>query len=322
MSAQPYDPSALLEAWPIGRAYDFERTPQGSIHQVYRVQAASGEFYLRVYRYAEPQPIALEHALIAHVRASGIPAVPPLASRTGATLVTHDGRHAALVPRAAGIPLGEAARSHAAACGAFLARVHSALASFPLSRVPRRTWSSERPATLRDITRYEAMITARGALGESDERALLALARQRAWLLDRPAAATERPAFPQQAIHGDYNAANLFADQGSIVAIIDWDQSYQATCGWEVLRALDILLGYEVAPCADFIAAYRAERALPLAELDQAAEQYALMRAHDLWKFAAIYEQGNQRIRAFLPPEGFVAHDERWRAIRAALPPG
>jgi hypothetical protein len=52
---------------------------------------------------------------------------------------------------------------------------------------------------------------------------------------------------------------------------------------------------------------------------DFAAWWYSDMRAHDTWMYKAIYLKGNNRIRAFISPNGFTSAIARWEAVRSVL---
>jgi hypothetical protein len=62
-----------------------------------------------------------------------------------------------------------------------------------------------------------------------------------------------------------------------------------------------------------FLEAYTAVAPLSLADLDRAAEAYSSMRAHDLWLYEAVYGDGNERVRHFLPGGPLVPLWEPWR---------
>ena len=125
----------------------------------------------------------------------------------------------------------------------------------------------------------------------------------------------ELASLPSQAVHGDYTETNLFFENGRVSAIIDWDQFYVIPRAWEVVRTLDIVFRFAPQPCRAFLAAYRVIQPLTMHDLDVAARCYGLVRAHDLWMYAAIYDQGNDRVRAFIRPEGFVPIATHWEAL-------
>jgi homoserine kinase type II len=116
----------------------------------------------------------------------------------------------------------------------------------------------------------------------------------------------------------------LFFAGGRVSAIIDWEQPRLAPPAWEVLRALDFVLGFEPVRGRRFVGAYRAERALPLADLDAAAAAYDRYTAHNLWVYETCFLDGDRRVARFLEaPDAvpFVPVAERWARARAACAP-
>jgi homoserine kinase type II len=158
------------------------------------------------------------------------------------------------------------------------------------------------------------------ARDELDTWVLVQLAGRRAWI--------ERSTFEQmpdltmlgqQLIHGDYQESNLFFADGQVVAMIDWDQTYVASREWEIVRSLHYTCAFDSDYCRAFLDGYRARTPLDLDALDLAAQCYALMRAHDLWHYQAIYFEGNRRIRKFISPGPFVSLAEQWAALNEQL---
>lgn len=316
------DAPGLLAAWQLGPIQSLCAPATGSINQIIQVLTERGEFFLRCYRHSERRRIEDEHAIIAHVIAKGIPAVAPMPVPEGGTIVEHDSRYYALFPRAPGVLASELAIGvpEAWALGAFLAELHRTLHNFPIARVQQRAIRTDTAATQAAITRYETHIQSLPQPTSGDRDVLLRLAGQRAWIERHPdmsMAALE--SLECQPIHGDYNLANLFLNEGRVSAIIDWDQAYSASRAWEVIRTLDIVFHYAPGYSQQCIEGYRSIQPLTLPELDCAAACYGLMRAHDLWMYEAIYDQGNERVRAFIDPHGFLPHGERWANVRRLI---
>lgn len=315
---------ALLAAWDRGAVLSAAVPAAGTVNRTLLLATTTGEYALRAYRHRDREPVEREHAVIAHVRAHGLPAVAPLPLPGGETILERDGRYYALFPRAPGRQYRKADLSAeaAAAMGGFLARLHRALADFPPERAARRPFALDRAATLAGIARLERAIAARPAREPRDAVALTWLRGQRAWLEQAPpAAGLDLAGLAEQTIHGDYQESNLFFADGEVSAIIDWDQTYIAPPAWEVVRACHLAFGFAPASCRRFLAAYRAVAPLPPADLDHAAREYGLLRAHDLWVFETYYLAGDARVRPFLPAGDFVPLAERWAELRSALPP-
>jgi homoserine kinase type II len=310
----------ILGAWPIGEVMSLREPGAGSINQTLLVAAASGRYALRAYRSPERAWVEREHAIIAFVRAAGLPAVAPLPLPGDDTIFERGGRCFALFPHAPGRQLArhELQEAEVAAMGSFLARLHLALADYPTERVQARPLAIDRPGALAAIERHSARIAALPARSASDDAILERLEGQRAWIAAHPDASTDALALlPQQAIHGDYQEANLFFERGAVSAIIDWDQAYVAARAWELVRAFDLVFRFGP-PCAAMLAAYRERAPMPLEQLDAAARCYAAVRAHDVWMYDAV-AAGNDRVRAFIRPGGFAPLDAQWEALRETL---
>jgi homoserine kinase type II len=261
-----------------------------------------------------------------------VPAIAPLPLPGGGTVLERAGRCFALFPWAAGRQVARAAvgAAETAAMGAALGRLHLALRDFPPAGLPRRPEpdAPERRATLARMDRLAAVIRAAGPADPVAAAALARLAGQRAYLKRRPAPGPRAPDAPAtqaaQPIHGDYQETNLFFAGGRVSAVIDWEQPRLAPPAWEVLRALDFVFGFEPGRCRRFLGAYRAERPLPLADLEAAAAAYDRYTSHSLWVLETLYLEGDRRVARFLQaPDAvpFVPVAERWARTRAACAP-
>jgi Ser/Thr protein kinase RdoA (MazF antagonist) len=211
-------------------------------------------------------------------------------------------------------------RNEAVAMGSFLARLHHALHNYERSKVAQRPLVIEPVTTLSRITTLEQLIRARPTLDALDHAVVRQLTERRDWVERAPENdLTGVLQLEQQVTHGDYQEANLFFDAHQIVAIIDWDQAYVASCAWEIVRTLDLVFTFAPALSGAFLNAYRAVAPLDLSELEIAASAYSLMRLHDLWTYDAVYKEGNDRVRAFMPVGGYTPLVERWRTLRSQL---
>jgi homoserine kinase type II len=312
----------LLKAWKIGPVVATATPSHGTINRTLLVEATNGEYVLRAYRHHERTPVAREHAVITHAIARGLPAVGPIALPDGETILERNRRFYALFPRAPGAQLArrDITTGHLTAMGEFLARVHAALRDFPIEYAARRDFTIDREATLAGIEQIEAAVRARPMLTEFDQRVLAQLAGRRTWITESPFdRLPDLSTLAQQVIHGDYQETNLFFQDGRVVAIIDWDQTYLAPRAWEIARTLDLVCEFEIEASRAFLGGYRAYAPLEPAELDRAATCYGLMRAHDLWQYRAIYFEDNQRKRQFVSHGKFAPLVDRWAALNEEL---
>ncbi|HEU5015121.1 MAG TPA: phosphotransferase [Roseiflexaceae bacterium] len=312
----------LLDAWDIGPVLHAQQPATGTINQTWLITTTKGRYVLRAYRHRERLPVEREHAIIAYAVAHGMPAVAPLPQPNGTTILEQEGCFYALFPHAPGKQFARAdlGEREFAAMGHCLADLHGALKEYPAECVAQRSLHVDATATFAAIERLEAAIHAKSLFDETDQIVLRRLARRRAWLEQN--ANLEAPnlnALPWQVIHGDYQEANLFFEDGQVSAIIDWDQAYVAPRAWEVARTLHLALKFETAACQTFLAAYRALLPLPPDEIDMAMNCYSWMRAHDLWIYEALYFEQNQRVRQYITPGTFRPLVERWNTLKSFL---
>jgi len=300
---------AIIAAWHVGAIDTLATPPTGTINRTVLVASARGAFALRAYRHGDRRRVEHEHAIIAHVCAKGIPALPPVPLPTGDTILEQDGRFYALFPAAAGRQLRRAAltQPHIAAMGHFLADLHTALEDFPPAQALHRSFSFDTARTLHGIERLIAHIAARPVHEPVDGAVMTSLVGRRRWLQERaPAAPPNLEALEHQVIHGDYQDTNLFWHAATIGAVIDWDQAYSAPRAWEVVRTLDLVFSFEPTASRVFLDGYRRQLPLSADKLDTAATAYGLMRAHDLWMYEAYYVDGNHRLGQFVSGDLFV----------------
>jgi len=207
------------------------RLEGGELKDVFRIDAGSAAFALRVY---QPQvsrdDVASEMALVAPFarRLDEVPNAIP--ARDGALLAVEHGRVAVLAPFVEGSRLDRRDRAQRRAAAELLARLHAIAAAIESPR-PRRA-----PAPYRDFDWHEngwwswpdieAFLRAHDLTSTPVDAGTL---RQR---IDgelaaaphalRALAALDLPSMP---IHNDYFPGNLLWHNGQVAAVIDWDET-------------------------------------------------------------------------------------------------
>lgn len=318
------DLSALCRTWNLPPILSTWIPETGTIHQTLLFKTATKSYALRAYRYtpSERGRIEIEHALIAYVKARGLPTLAPLPLPGGATILEQDGHFYALFPFAQGhqTPRSRLTSGEARAMGNFLGHLHQVLRAYPHEQVSQQQFTFDLETTLATIENLEKTIRALPTRSDEDEQVLSRLVERRSWLITASPVNMEKfLALEQQVIHGDYQETNLFFENEQVSAVIDWDKACVAPRSWEVLRTLHYALRLEKAACRAFLDAYR--RILPLSstDLEITAEAYGWMQAHNLWLYKAIYLEDNQRVRAFLGPGPFVPFAQEWSMLRDSL---
>ncbi len=311
---------AARAAWRLGPVLSTALPVTGTVNRTVLVQTAAGGAYaLRAYRRTERVRVQWEHTAIGWAAARKVPVCCPLPLPDGETIWEQDGRLFALFPLAPGRQLGRAdlRDEEVAAAGRCLARIHLAFADFPRAQAWHKPFVFDTAGTLEILARVQAAVTARAPQTDADRAALRHLEGRRQCLLG--AAALDRSlqsrfaALPHQVAHGDFQETNLFFGGGEVSAVIDWDQCGVAPRAWEVLRALHLMLDLAPDPCRIFLDAYRGLCQTPRTELEEGAACYGALADQNLWVYSALYLEGNERVRPFLTPGGFVPFETKWR---------
>ena len=296
----------LLRRYGLGRPLDVQPAGGGLLNQNLIAVTAGGAYFLKGYRYVEPDPVAREHRVIAFAAAAGVPVAAPLAAPGGHTFLRVGGRQWAIFPRIADHQLRtpQLSPAHARAMGQVLGQIHTALAGFPAleaARYPAKLlWDSGRAAD--EMREYEAAIAAFPAPTPFDQHALSSFAYRRTLLaagVPPPAAFADLPA---QMLHGDYHEGNLFfGPDGAVSGVIDWELASSGPRALEIVRALDVALD----ATGDDPAATQRRRALlhasaavaPLTRAECLAmpELYWAYRVHSLWVYEEHYRKGSAR---------------------------
>jgi homoserine kinase type II len=307
----------MLEAWRLEGVVAVSEVPEGATNRVYRVACADRVVYLRVYKRFDRAMALREHALIRHVRGTGLPAPLPIVASSGESVVERDGQLAALYEAAPGAQIapGSARLQHARAAGEALARLHQATAGLPDVGYTPRTFGWDGATWVERLNVVESAIRARGEGNAGDAWALRRIAAQREWLSDAACAHSAVPRFPPQVVHGDYHDANLFFEGDRVSGIIDWEQAAFLPRAYEVVRACFFM--FRLAPLLSqaFLLAYRSVSELSAAELADGAAIWGCNADHHVWPLEEVYLHGNERARRFIPHALFVPFAQAWRGV-------
>jgi homoserine kinase type II len=308
-----------LAHWGLGTVLYAATPAAGTVNRTALIQTSEGSFALRVSR-REQERVEWEHECIAWAADHGLPVCRPIPLPWGATVEAHAGTFYALFPLAHGrqVMRGDLDAEHARAAGECLARIHAAFETFPSERARPKRLTVDVSGARSLIPRVEEAIRVLPNRGEAEETALQHMAERRArlaplgHLVERATALLAT--LPAVVVHGDYQETNLFFEGDAVSAVIDWDQSGLAPRGWEVMRALHLMLGLAPNLCHPFLSGYRSVLPLPEEELADAAMCYGVLADSNLWVYKAAYLDGNGRAKRFIGSEPFVPFQEQWEA--------
>jgi Ser/Thr protein kinase RdoA (MazF antagonist) len=304
--------AAVAAEFELGPIEDIARPPTGTMNETYLVRAGGRRVVLRRHRRTDRSLVEREHEIMAHARERGIPIPSALRTRSGNRIVQYDGKWHSVFTWAPGIQVTAVDAGRAQSMGMMLARIHDALADFPVEPIVRPVPTID--GTLQLMQRIRAAIPS----DTEEDRAAIAYLDSQADAV-RQAIPPPDPAEPQQLVHGDYQHTNLFFDGDSVVAVIDWDKAESRCPTQEIVRALDLSLHMDPALCRPFVEGYRQIRPLDPQTLDSAAAIYDFETRHGLWVHDLVYLHNDDRVRQFLERPPFIPYSDRWQKVRDSL---
>jgi len=294
------DPETLdrvLGRYDLGGAYRVAGPGGGTANLNLVVEAPRGRFFLRRRnpRYASPDRVADEHALMEHLAARGVTGPLPVATRDGRTTACDGSDVYELQRFVEGDPFEADSLDQLRSAGLALARFHEALDDF-VPPVPRGLPRYDDPGAIR--AGYESLLAQAAPGGQETIRQILdRVARLEA---EFPDAAYD--ALPHCLVHGDYHPANVLFRGDRVVGVFDLDWVsrqprardlsdgvyYFASRRDGILDGGDIQsltrgLRYDIPRARVFLDGYRALRPVAEAEL-RALPQVAAAR----WLFSKV----------------------------------
>ena len=215
------EPSVLqrvLGGYDLGGAWRVVGPGGGTANLNLMVEAPRGKLFLRRRnrRYASPEQVAYEHALMQHLAAKGIGGPLPLATRGGETAVRVGGDVYELQPYVEGEPFAPDSLAQLRGAGRALARFHAALEDF-VAPVAKDLPRYDDPAAIR--AGYASLLArATPEQREAVERILRVVA-----MLEEAFPDAAYAALPHCIVHGDYHPANVLFRGEEVVGIFDLD---------------------------------------------------------------------------------------------------
>lgn len=226
----------------------------GTLNLNLRVPTEAGPLFARRYRRElDPERLSYEHAVTNWVAGRGIPAVAPLVSPDGETVVEVSGARWSLFPWVDGRPpiRGKITPSEAIAIGDVHGRIQRALAEHPDSD-GRTLQALSDDLTLDSGAAVEQLAALERAAAEQGVPPAIAeaIAFQRQLLEDghgRPF--SDFAWLPIQLLHRDFHDQQVLLgpDQSdsepvSVLGIVDWEMTSVEARVWELVRSLASLL--------------------------------------------------------------------------------
>jgi homoserine kinase type II len=233
----PEDAAAIARRYGLGDVRALTPIPAGTINSNFALETDRGRYFVRINEGKREAEVAWEAALVGDLAAAGIPAPVPLAPEGGPPYLAWRDRWISVFAWCPGRHLApaEVTAAAAAALGGMLARIHVAgLAVASSRRRPSRYGLAALEARLAQV----AAAAAPG--GPHPELADVAavLADERAVLADAATAAA-RDAATAGIIHADLFRDNVLWDDGSITAVLDFEQASAGSLAYDLAVCLN-----------------------------------------------------------------------------------
>lgn len=297
----------VLDAFELPRSGDPSEVSGGTLNDNYHVVTADGPLFARRYRAdIETDRVRHEHSITRWVADGGAPAIAPLASPEGETVIEVEGRLWALFPWVDGrAPIrGEIMPGEAEAIGEAHGHIQRLLADHPESEgaslkllAERVAWDTA--AALESLARIVERATEVGASTDLFD----AFAFQRQLLeTDPPRSFAEFDWLPSQLLHGDFHDQQILLGDGETVAgVVDWEMTQPASRVWELIRSLHFSMVLETDRLEPYLGGYRRHMALTEEECRTGIEFWWQNRLHGTWAYRAYLLEGNDLVTAFFP---------------------
>jgi homoserine kinase type II len=228
------DARVLARRWALGEVTGFDGIAKGSVNTNYRLEAASGTFFVRLDETRGRAEMEAEVALLAYLARRGFPTPEPAKDRDGARVGILKGKPVAVFPWMPGAdkPAEKYRPLELATAGEMLAKLHHAAKGYGRTLVNRfgRVATAARWSRVRELARI-----AKSDRAEIDE-AVASFSRE------------PSPPGPSGIVHGDWFADNLLFDGGRIVAVLDFEAAATDHLTFDVAAAINALCWLPSAP--------------------------------------------------------------------------
>jgi Ser/Thr protein kinase RdoA (MazF antagonist) len=297
----------VLEAFDLSRAGKPSEVPGGTLNGNYRVPSANGPVFARCYRFElDREWIEHEHAVTHWVAEHGGPAIAPLSTPDGQTVIVTDGRLWALFPWVDGRQhvRGELTSGETEAIGEAHGHIQRLLADHPESEgaslkllSDRVAWNTE--ASLESL----AEVVERATASDASSDLLGALTFQQRLLESEPSREfAEFDWLPCQMLHGDFHDQQILLGADETVAgVVDWEMTQPAARVWELVRSLHFSKVLETELLEHYLGGYRKHMTLTKDECRAAIEFWWQNRLHGTWAYRAYFLEGSDLVTDFFP---------------------
>ncbi|MBI5947816.1 MAG: phosphotransferase [Chloroflexi bacterium] len=296
----------ILPRYGLARVAEPVAVADSILNDNYRVETTAGPRFVRVHKPSRTrETVAGEVRMMEHAAARGIPVCLPVRANDGAIVHGSGGLLLSVWPWLDGRTLSRGAVTppEAAALGDMHGRLDTALADFqdPTLRPGRggANWDTE--ASIAMLSRVDDLIRYYAAVPEMQVRVQETI-RFRLRFLEggeaRPRA--DFASLPVQASHGDYHERNvMFAADGSILAVVDWEGRTVVPRVFGLMRAVDFGGVLGTPSLEPYLEGYGKQVRLAPEVCRLGVEMWWQSVLHDTWALRLRFIDGDHRVERF-----------------------
>lgn len=285
-----------------------EKVTIGFLSENHILSDSAKKYFLKKYRFDDPNRIAEIHSVKKYFSAGGIPVILPLPLLDGKTFFEHDGGYYTVFPFVDGRHIERSKLSEAAivSLGKMLGRIHllGKQAKLPISNEFKIDTDEN---TFKKIDEILGKIVEIKNPTEVDKVALDNVMMKKRLLLQNKVNLENSGLVSDHLIHGDYLDHNVFFDENDDVKwVFDFEKTSYSPRTYELFRSMMYCILSADAQKGDlenarkYVSAYSSVYPISKEEIKKGLELYFSKSIHSFWVETEHYLKGNTRVDHFL----------------------
>ncbi len=285
-----------------------EKVTKGFLSDNYFLFDGKNKFFLKKYRFDNPERIAEVHASKRYFSDGGIPVILPVHSIDGYTFFEQDGAYYALFPSVEGqhIERGNFNEQAITSLGEMLGKIH--LLGKDSKLIINDYFKLEsREKTFQKIENILAKISEVDSPSDFDKSALENVHMKKALLLKNTLSFADFNLKSDHLIHGDYLDQNVFFDESDNVKwVFDFKKTNYSPRTYELFRSMIYSLlsanitNTDLENAKKYLHAYSNVYPISNDEIQKGLHLYFVKAIHGFWVETEHYLKGNTRVDHFL----------------------
>ena len=280
----------------------------GFLSDNYEVTAGAQKFFLKGYRYESVEKIAEIHKVKNIFAGKGIPVIMPIATKTGETFFSVNGKNFALFPFVSGIHYnrGVIPPNAIKVVADLLAKMHRI--GKECGFATKEVMSEKDTATVMLEARHLLEIIVNIKNKSAFDKLALASVEMKLRLMEEyNNSKRDRPTEPPILIHGDFHDQNVFfGEDGEIKYVFDFEKAMMAPRWFELWQSADYMFingdfsKKRVGDAITYLKEYNLKNSISEKELLAGLDAYYRRLIHGFWAEKEHYLKGNTRTDRFL----------------------